>query len=465
MMFGSAGMAASGMLPKPVVKPRPKPVPVVVEEIAVEADLTEDAATIEEVLEVFETPEIETIAEVEEIEIVPPQPMSYGINSKAQRLFSNFKVGVMSHGTRVIDGFDWDFAFRGIDGLKIEAISDPTPAYLQQMQEAYHLDEGYIDYRELLARTRPHLVALPQQGTTRRHEILKNCLLAGSHVICTAPFTRTLAEADELIAFAGRRGLKISVALPMRLDPNVVQFQKMREAVIGDLVEIRIFGEMDDSAGGEDLLTKGAPLFDLARMFAGNPVWATGTSLTGGVRSTRDDVTEDAEKLWGPLVGDTINAQFYMEDDVFVSFVSNRKLREVTCGWGMEFIGSRNVMRLFAGVQPTLSLMRNPGRKRPEADERWLCWPESSAPYHPSVDDLEGPEAAIRLVVADWLESISQDGEPECSAGNATKALEMVHGVFQSAMSGKKCFFPLANRHHPLNPEIKPYEMEYKATA
>jgi len=471
MVFGSAGMAASGMLPKPLVKARPKPLPAAPAVIELETETVVEPAAIEETLEVFEvreeieTPEIEASAAIEEIETIPTEPISYGINSKAQRLFSNFKVGVISFGTRNLDGFDWDGAFRGINGLKVEGVSDPTSASLLKMREVYGVNEGYGDYRELLANTRPHLVAIPQMGTARRHEMIKNCLMAGSHVICTAPFTRTLGEADELMALASRRGLKVSVALPMRLDPNVNRFLKMRDAVIGDLVEIRIFGEMDQAAGGEDLLTRGAPLFDLARMFAGDPIWASATSLTDGARSTRQDVIEGPERPWGPLVGDTINAQLYMENDVFVSFVSNRKLRDVTCGWGMEFIGSRNVMRLFAGVQPTLSLMQNPGEKSPSGNECWSHWPESASPYHPTVDDLEGPEAALRLVVADWLEGISNDNQPQCSAENATKSLEMVHGVFQSAISGKRSFFPLANRHHPLAPEIKPYEMEYKATA
>lgn len=448
IVFGSAGMAASGMLPEPVVKPRPKPKPepVVVEEEPVVVDVVE--------------PEIEP-----EIEVQPVSPTGYGINSKAQGLFTDLKVGILGFGSRVVDGCNWDSVFKDIPGLRIEGISDPLELTLGELQDVYSFEGGYSDYRELLARTKPNLVAIPQVGTANRYEIIKNCLMSGCHVICPAPFTRSLEDADELIALADRRGLKIAVSFPMRVDPNVERFFELREELIGDLVEIHVFGEMDDTAGGEDLLVKGAPLFDLVRMFAGDSVWASSTVLTDGSRSSREDIVDNPDGPWGPLVGDTVNAQFFTEQDVMVSFVSNQKLQNVTRGWGMEFIGSKNVMRLSGGDQPTLSLMQNPGERSADVEERWIEWPQHRNPYHPTVDDLTGAEAANRLSVADWLEGISQDREAENSGHQAMKALEMVHSVFQSAMIGRKVYFPLATRHHPLTPEVKPYEVEYQESA
>ncbi|MDF1751249.1 MAG: Gfo/Idh/MocA family oxidoreductase [Verrucomicrobiales bacterium] len=454
IVFGSAGMAASGMLPQPPAKPKPKPKPKP-EPVALEI---ESPFTVDEEIE-------EQVFEEEIVEVEPIQPVGYGINSKAQGLFSDLKVGIIGCGSRVVDGCDWDYVFRGIPGLIVEGISDPIEDSMSEMQEVYSFEGGYSDYRELLARSKPNLVAIPQTSTAKRYEIIKNCLMSGAHVVCPAPFTRSLEEADELIALADRRGLKLAVSHPMRLDPNIERFYDLREELIGDLVEIRVFGEMDEKAGGEDLLVRGAPLFDLVRMFAGDSVWASATVLNEGERSTREDIVDDPESPWGPLVGDVVSAQFYTENDVMVSFISNRKLSDVHMVHGMEFVGTKSVMRLFGGDQPTLSLMQNPGDQRPDGDEKWVQWPEHRNPYHPVVDELEGAEAANRLTVADWLEGISQDREAVNSGKQAMKALEMVHAVFQSALSGRRVYFPLANRHHPLTPEVKPYEVEYKETA
>ena len=50
----------------------------------------------------------------------------------------------------------------------------------------------------------------------------------------------------------------------------------------------------------------------------------------------------------------------------------------------------------------------------------------------------------------DWLEAIRGNREPACSARNAMKSLEMVMGVFEAGVSGKRATFPLVNRKHPL---------------
>ena len=55
-----------------------------------------------------------------------------------------------------------------------------------------------------------------------------------------------------------------------------------------------------------------------------------------------------------------------------------------------------------------------------------------------------------RRVVDDWLAAIRDDREPACSGEAATRSLEMVMAVYQSALSGARATFPLAKREHPL---------------
>ena len=307
-------------------------------------------------------------------------------------------------------------------------------------------------------RPSPIWVVVPQSGNANRHAVVKDCLMAGAHVICPAPFTRTLAEADELVSLADRRGLKIAVANPMRVNPNVIKFLQMRHGLIGDLLEIRVYGKMEDNCGGEDLLLHGAPLFDLIRMFAGNPLWCVGNAFSSGRPSTSEDIYESAGGLWGPVVGESITAQICMESNVFVNFVSNPKMKWVTNGWGMEFIGSHRIMRLHAGDQPELSLLENPGPKPATAEERWQLWPEDQDPYHLEDLELAGPDVANRVVVFDWLNSVAEDRPPCCSAERAQKALEMVHGIWESAVTGERVYFPLQSREHPLEIPAEPLE-------
>ena len=357
---------------------------------------------------------------------------------------------LIAEGNPVVGEVNWDHAFFGVPGVSVVAASDPDPENLKNLQQNCGISGGFEDYREMLARTKPNLVAIPREGTSDRYSIIKTALMSGAHVICPAPFTRALAEADELISLGNRRGLKIAVANPMRVNPNVVRFLQMRQGLIGDLIEIRIFGKMDETSGGKDLLLNGAPLFDLVRMFAGDPVWCSALMTTEGNASTVEMI--EAETPWGPVIGDTINAQVYTENGVFVNFVSNPKLKWVSSGWGMEFIGTHRTMRLIAGDQPELALLENPGPIGATDEMKWQLWPENQEPYHLQDRELDGPDVANRVVVFDWLNAINDD-RPPCSCGErAMKAMEIVHAIWHAGLSGERVAFPLANREHPLLP-------------
>ena len=442
VVFGSAGMAASGMLPRAEVKKKKVPLPKPGEEQQSGAGASADAESNSEKIEEY------------------AQPESYGIHAKAQREYAGLKAGIIGNGDRLLSGVNWDAALSGIKGVSVEGISEPDEQLLAEFQQTLQIENGYADYREMMARTKPNLAVIPQAGTAARHDIIKTCLMSGAHVLCPAPFTRTLEDADELLALADRRGLKIAAAMPFRVDPNVMRFYQMRQGLIGDLVEIRVFGGMDEDSGGKDMLLHGAPLFDLVRMFAGDPMWCSANVITEGARSTREDIFEDPEGLFGSLAGDTIQAEFFTENHVMVHFVSDRKLKMVTGGWGMEFVGSHGIMRFLAGSQPEFSLLENPGHRSAITEEHWGIWPENLEFYHYEEDGIPQADAANRLVIYDWLDAITEDREACCSGRRATRALEMVHAVWQSGLSGKRVFFPMANRHHALVADIRPFQTE-----
>jgi len=76
------------------------------------------------------------------------------------------------------------------------------------------------DYRALLAPHFPRLdalcVAVP---TAQHHAVVSDCLQAGVHVLVEKPLTRTLAEADSLLALARARGLVLQVGHLQRFNP------------------------------------------------------------------------------------------------------------------------------------------------------------------------------------------------------------------------------------------------------
>jgi len=64
------------------------------------------------------------------------------------------------------------------------------------------------DHRQVIGQVDAAVIATP---TAQHHEIALACLEAGVHVLIEKPVTRTVAEADELIALAKQRGLVLQV--------------------------------------------------------------------------------------------------------------------------------------------------------------------------------------------------------------------------------------------------------------
>jgi predicted dehydrogenase len=60
------------------------------------------------------------------------------------------------------------------------------------------------DYRELFGKVDAAVIAVP---TDRHHAIARDCLAHGVHLLIEKPIATTLAEADELIALAEKKGL------------------------------------------------------------------------------------------------------------------------------------------------------------------------------------------------------------------------------------------------------------------
>ncbi len=348
-------------------------------------------------------------------------------------------------------GHGLDILFNRLDGVRLAAVADADPEGLDATQIRTGAEATYADYREMLANESLDLVAVGPRETGERHDMAKAALEAGAHLCCERPIARTLREADELLALAAERSLKIAVLHPMRLDPHVVRFRAEQSDLIGELVEMQVYGMMDHRAGGEDLLVLGTHLFDLVRLFGGEPNYCSASITKDGEPAIAEDAHHSEKEDLGPLLGDAIHASFAMDSGVHVSYVSDRRLHHRHGPWGIEFVGTKGRMRLFAGQPPTLSLLVDDDPASPGRRSRWARWPElEDEAYHAPVDHLAGNDAANRLVVADWLAAIAEDREPVCSGKNAVRALEMVHGVWQAGTTMKRAYFPLANRFHPL---------------
>ncbi len=430
MLYGSAGMAAAGMIPGAKASPKPSEEPAIEEEPEeIEPDTPIEEPAVDEIApeEVVEEPEI--------VELI------------------GLKAAVLGHTDAGNFGHGLDVVFRRLDGVRLVAISDENSEGLEKAQTKTGAPAGYESFRELFENEQPDLVAVAPRWTDQRFDMVEAALISGANVYCEKPFTRTLKEADDLLKLARDNDLKIAVAHQMRCDPYLNQFHEQREALIGDLLEMRVFGKMDQRAGGEDMLVLGTHLFDVVRWFGGEVQYCTARVTVDDEPALAEDFHESEKENLGPLLGDAIRAEFVMDSGVHVTFISDSRYREVVGPWGIEFVGSKTNMRLFANHPPTLSLLHKGDPAQADHNDEWTLWPEVSGEYHVPFDKLTGMSSANRHVIKDFLEAIEEDRQPESSGERAMRALEMIHGVWQAGATMKRAYFPLVNRHHPLSEE------------
>ncbi|HYE20701.1 MAG TPA: Gfo/Idh/MocA family oxidoreductase [Tepidisphaeraceae bacterium] len=360
-----------------------------------------------------------------------------------------YRAAVIGHTGKGDYGHGMDVVFADRPGIEVIAVADPIDAGRAKAQAKTKAARAYADFREMLEKEKPQLVSVAPRTTPMRRDMLLAALGAGAHVVSEKPFVRSPADGDAVLALADKRGLKIAVAHQMRLAPAVVHLKKrVDDGLIGDLVEMRAWGKQDKRAGGEDLTVLGIHLFDLMRMFAGDPQWCTARVLNkAGGDATAADVKSAGEDL-GPVLGDEIDAQIAFGKGVWGTFTSRQRLNEYSGWWGIELIGSKGSARILNDIWPRV--MHRTATKWDDAgrSEQWKPLPDDPSANAKNAD--RSTLLANARMVDDWLAAIREDREPVCSGRNAAKAVEIQHAIWRAALSGGRVKLPLTDRGHAL---------------
>ena len=121
------------------------------------------------------------------------------------------------------------FAAAKANQLEIAAIADISPAAMDDKAAKFSLDNTrhYTDYREMLDREKPELVAITTESG-KHAAIALECLDAGCNVIIEKPIALSLSDADAIIAKAKHTGLKVCASHQNRFNRSVM---KIREAL------------------------------------------------------------------------------------------------------------------------------------------------------------------------------------------------------------------------------------------
>lgn len=329
--------------------------------------------------------------------------------------------------------------------IEIVALADPDEAGRKQHGAECGATTLYADYREMLDKEKPDLVAIGPRTTTRHKEYLLACAGAGAHGILEKPLTPSLDEADEAIAALEAKNLKWAMAFNFRASP-VVRHAKsvIDDGLIGQVLEWRSRGKEDNRAGGEDLIVLGVHTLDMANYFFGMPEWCEAEVLNGTRPVTPADVREATEPL-GPIAGDTIHARYGYANGLRGYFDSVKNPDGNQGRWGIDVYGTQGIISIRMAPVPPIALFTSAAWAPERGNNRWRPLPEAPRP-----ELSEGPVGHYKPIVDDLIDSIETNREPFTSIQAGQNAHELIQAIFETCPAEGRVAIPAQQRTHPL---------------
>jgi predicted dehydrogenase len=115
--------------------------------------------------------------------------------------------------------------------VELVGVADPAVPILQKAMQRFQV-AGYADYRQMIAHTRPDLVAVVVP-TKAHFAVAAFALEQGCHVLVEKPMTSTVDEAMQLLALAQRCQRTIAVGHVERFNPAIIEVK--RRLIAGEL--------------------------------------------------------------------------------------------------------------------------------------------------------------------------------------------------------------------------------------
>ena len=347
---------------------------------------------------------------------------------------------------------DWGHAIDELvaqtPGVELVAVADESEEGLAKAVARHSIDasRGFRDWRRMLADVRPDLVAICMRAVDCHAEVAIAAVEAGAKgVFLEKPFVRTRAEADAVIAACRKAGAKLGLAYVNRHAPGYAAVRDLVEdGRIGKVLELRARGKEDHRGGGEDLVVLGCHVLDLMVDLGGAPAWCQASVTLGGRPITAADAVDGPEGI-GRIAGDSIAAMFGLADGPIGFFASTRDAGQKQPAFGLTIAGTKGAIHIRPDNVPQAWLREAP-LWRTEKDYPWRpIGPDGldSPPPASDVDRAAERAAWGRLAVADLVDAIVEDREPETGMHAGRTTVEMVAAVYASALAGSRVAWPL----------------------
>jgi predicted dehydrogenase len=360
-----------------------------------------------------------------------------------------FRVAVIGRTGRGNYGHGLDTVWRELPNVELVAVADDDKTGLAAAARRLNVAQAFADYREMLEKTRPEVVAIAPRWLDQHRDMVVAAAERGIHIYMEKPFCRTLAEADEMVSACERTHVKLAIAHQTRYSPKVQAVKDLIAAgKIGKVLEYRGRGKEDQRGGGEDLWVLGTHIMDLIRNFGGHPRWCFGVVSQAGRPIQKSDVVEGREGI-GPLAGDAVQAMYGMPEGSTASFQTIRNVGGKISRFGLQIYGSAGVVEILTGHLSSVKFLGDPSWSPGRSGAVWQDVSSAGIGVKEPLTD-GGLHSGNLLACQDLLKAIEDNRQPLGNIYEARGATEMIVSVFESQRVGGPVTLPLANRQNPL---------------
>lgn len=358
------------------------------------------------------------------------------------------KVAVIGSTGRGDYGHGLDVMWRDVPECQLVAVADDNPQGLEAAGNRLQVTARYADYRQMLDRERPDVVAIAPRWVDRHAEMALAAAERGIHIYQEKPFCRTPAEADQVIQACERAHVRLALAHQTRYSPKLPRVQSLiQEGRLGRVLEIRGRGKEDQRGGGEDLWVLGSHLMNLAVAVAGSPRKCCALVTLDGRAVTEQDFVDGNEGL-GRIAGDAVHALFELEQGTMFSFDSVRKAAGSPSRFGLQIFGSQGVLEMTTGYLPSVKLLNDPAWSPGRSSASWQDVSSAGVGLPEPLTDT-GAHGGNVTAAIDLLSAIREQREPLCGMYDGRTTVEMITAVFTAQRRQTWVAWPLEDRGSP----------------
>ena len=336
-------------------------------------------------------------------------------------------------------------AYHAHPRTEIVALCDLVQDLLDTLGDELGVAARYTDLDAMIGQHQPDIIAIPT-GTEFHHSLALRVLEYGAHIDIEKPLCVDCQQADEVLAKARAKNVRIAVHHQGRVGVYMKAVAKaLAEGRIGQLRHIHGHGKT--YYGGYNLMNIGTHMINNMLKVAGPCHSVVATATTDGHPITPTDVVPSPQGM-GTIAGEHITATLSFADGVTATLLQHRFPTSVNpviefCGTEGRLVLSQLVWKRDLGA----FLLPQPHYALNDQREPWEVLPPI---YCESYDPQSSAHPDDYAYVEEYVAALDEGREHECSGQAGHHIVEIMMGIFESAAYGKRVDLPQQDRAHPL---------------